>query len=402
MRIELVVRSRSAGMTVRSFDAADLAAAQARAAAEGLEVLSGGASARRAAAHEGAGASALPRGRSDIDHGSLADELGTLLGAGLGVLEAVDALQAGGGSAARQRVLAAVGTALKEGRTLSDAFAASGRFPALFIAAIRASERTGDLVATLERHAEHERRMQRLRSRVAGAATYPLILLGVGSAVVLFLLGFVVPRFAGLVETTRAEMPLASRWLMQWGKAIAAHPEGGVLVVAALVAAAVALVWHIRSGAAERWLPRLPLVGALARLYRHSQLYRTTGVLVRGGVPAPQALQQAAPLLPGRDRQALLAAVARLREGQAISHALSEAGLADAVVQRMLVVAERTGTLPAMLERIAMRQEARLEAGLDIASRWIEPVLMIGIGLVIGAIVVLMYLPIFDLAAQLQ
>lgn len=404
MRIELVVRSRSAGMMVRSFDAADLAAAQARAAAEGLEVLSGGGSARRAAADEGAGASAstLPPRRSDIDHGSLADELGTLLGAGLGVLEAVDALQAGGGAAARQRVLAAVGTALKEGRTLSDAFAATGRFPPLFIAAIRASERTGDLVATLARHAEHERRMQRLRSRVAGAATYPLILLGVGSAVVLFLLGFVVPRFAGLVETTRAEMPLASRWLMQWGKAMAAHPEGGVLVVAALVAAAVALVWHIRSGAAERWLPRLPLVGALARLYRHSQVYRTAGVLVRGGVPAPQALQQAAPLLPGRDRQALLAAVARLREGQAISHALSEAALADPVTQRMLVVAERTGTLPAMLERIAMRQEARLEAGLDIASRWIEPVLMIGIGLVIGAIVVLMYLPIFDLAAQLQ
>lgn len=400
MRIELVVRSRSAGMMVRSFDVADLATAQARAAAEGLEVLSASAGASRAAA--GSVAAAPTRARGDLDHGSLADELGTLLGAGLGVLEAVDALQAGGGSAARRHVLAAVGTALKEGRTLSDAFAATGRFPPLFIAAMRASERTGDLVATLQRHAEHERRMQRLRSRVAGAATYPLILLGVGSAVVLFLLGFVVPRFAGLVETTRAEMPLASRWLMQWGKAMAEHPEALVLVLGALVAGAVALVWHLRSGGAERWLPRLPVVGALTRLYRHSQVYRTAGVLVRGGVPAPQALQQAAPLLAGRERQALLAAVARLREGQAISDALSEAGLADPVVQRMLVVAERTGALPEMLERIATRQEARLEAGLDIASRWIEPVLMIGIGLVIGAIVVLMYLPIFDLAAQLQ
>ncbi|MBL8288693.1 MAG: type II secretion system F family protein [Rubrivivax sp.] len=407
MRIELVVRSRSAGMMVRSFEAADLAAAQARAAAEGLQVLSAGRSAARAegaAAHAApvAAAAAPPRQRGDLDHGALADELSTLLGAGLGVLEAVDALRAGGGSAARRQVLAAVAAALAEGRPLSDAFAATGRFPPLFIAAMRASERTGDLVATLQRHAEHERRMQRLRARVAGAATYPLILLGVGSAVVLFLLGFVVPRFAGLVETTRAEMPLASRWLMQFGKAMSDHPEALVLLLGALVAAAVALVWHVKSGGAERWLPRLPLVGTLTRLYRHSQVYRTAGVLVRGGVPAPQALRQAAPLLPPREREKLLAAVARLGEGQAISQALTEAGLADPVVQRMLVVAERTGTLPQMLERIATRAEARLEAGLDIASRWIEPALMVGIGLVIGAIVVLMYLPIFDLAAQLQ
>lgn len=403
MRIELVVRSRAAGVMVRSFDAADFDAARSRAAAEGLEVLSAGQAARPAAgAAAAAGAGAPPRSRADIDHGGLADELATLLGAGLGVLEAVEALQAGGGSVARRQVLANVGTALQEGRTLSDAFAATGRFPTLFIAAMRASERTGDLVPTLQRHAEHERRMQRLRSRVAGAATYPLILLGVGSAVVLFLLGFVVPRFAGLVETTRAEMPLASRWLMEWGKAMAAHPEGLVLILGALVAAAAAFVWHVRSGAAERWLPRLPVIGLLTRLYRHSQVFRTAGVLVRGGVPATQALQQAAPLLAGRERQALVAAVSRLREGQAISDALSEAGLADPVVQRMLVVAERTGTLPDMLERIATRQETRLEAGLDLASRWIEPVLMIGIGLVIGAIVVLMYLPIFDLAAQLQ
>jgi len=407
MQIELVVRSRANGVMVRRFDAVDAAAARARAAAEGLEVMSGGGAALASppAATQGANpdvAARALRAGADLDHGALADELGTLLGAGLGVLEAVDALQAGGGSTARRQVLAGVAAALKEGRTLSDAFAASGRFPPLFIAAMRASERTGDLVPTLQRHAEHQRRMQRLRTRVAGAATYPLILLGVGSAVVLFLLGFVVPRFAGLVETTRAEMPLASRWLMQWGRAMAEHPEGLVFVLGAVVAGAVALVWHLRSGAAERWLQRLPVVGSLTRLYRHSQVYRTAGVLVRGGVPAPQALQQAAPLLPGREGLALQSAVARLREGQAISLALSEAGLDDPVVQRMLVVAERTGTLPEILERIATRQETQLEAGLDVVSRWIEPLLMIGIGLVIGAIVVLMYMPIFDLAAQLQ
>lgn len=401
MHVELVVRSRSAGVMVRRYEAADAADARSRALAEGLEVLSAPGPAgtgMRAPARDAAPA----RARGDLDHGALADELGTLLGAGLGVLEAVDALLAGGGAGERQRLLIEVGTALKEGRALSDAFAATGAFPPLFIAAMRASERTGDLVATLQRHAEHQRRVQRLRARVAGAATYPMILLGVGSAVVLFLLGFVVPRFAGLVETTRSEMPLASRWLMQWGKAMAAHPEALALVLGALVVGAIALVWHLRSGAAEQWLQRLPVVGTLARLYRRSQVYRTAGVLVRGGVPAPHALQQAAPLLQGRERRALEFAVAQLREGRSVSQVLSHAGLADAIEQRMLVVAERTGSLADMLERIATRQETRLETGLDVVGRWIEPLLMIGIGLVIGAIVVLMYLPIFDLAAQLQ
>ncbi|MBL8326109.1 MAG: type II secretion system F family protein [Rubrivivax sp.] len=400
MRFDLVVRSRETGLALRSVEAADQAAALALAAARGWQVLSAAGAPRRFAA-------ALPHAlatgtRESVDHGAMAEELATLLGAGLGVLEAVDALAAGGGSAHRQRLLTAVAAALQEGRSLSEAFQAGAVLPPLFVAAIRASERTGDLVQTLQRHAEHERRMQRVRARVAAAATYPMILLAVGSAVVLFLLGFVVPRFAGLVETTRSQMPLASRWLMQWGRVMGEHPEALVLLLGALAAAALALVWHVRSGAAERWLQRLPLVGRLTRLYRHAQVYRTASVLVRGGIPAPQALQQATPLLQGGERQALQAAVGRLHEGQAISQALADAGLADPVTLRMLVVAERTGTLADMLERVASRQEARLEAGLDAVSRWIEPVLMIGIGLVIGAIVVLMYLPIFDLAAQLQ
>jgi len=147
---------------------------------------------------------------------------------------------------------------------------------------------------------------------------------------------------------------------------------------------------------------RLPLVGALVRAYRLAQAYRTAGLLVRGGVPAVQALGQCSTLLEGRERDALVRAAERMREGIALSNAMAEAGLADAVTARMLVVAERTGTLAEVLDRIATLQETRLQRAIRAASRLAEPVLMMGIGLVIGAIVVLMYLPIFDLASQLQ
>jgi general secretion pathway protein F len=390
---------------VRSFEGADEAAARDRAAAAGLQVLG-----RAGGSTPGgsAGAAAFARGcrrggaRAAIEHGELAEELATLLGAGLGLVEAVQGLRAGGGSASRQALLAAIARQLEEGRALSDALAAAGDFPPLLVAAVRASERTGELVSTLQRHAQHERRMQQLRARVAGAATYPLILLAVGSAVVLFLLGFVVPRFATLVESSRAELPWASRWLMGFGRAVAEHPQALAAASAALAVLFILWVRRLRRGGTQPWLTRLPLVRTLARLYRHAQLYRMAAALVGGGVPAAQALAQCAPLLPGRDGAALLAAVTRLREGHPISTTLADAGLADALAQRMLVVAERSGTLAPMLERIGERLESLLQARLDRVGRWIEPLLMIAIGLVIGAIVVLMYLPIFDLATQLQ
>ena len=146
----------------------------------------------------------------------------------------------------------------------------------------------------------------------------------------------------------------------------------------------------------------MPLVGPTIRLFRHSQLYRSTGMLVKGGIAAPRALQLSANLLGADDRHRLERAIALIHEGRAISAALQEAGLADPVASSMLSVAERTGALAAILERIASFHESRLQRSVELTSRLFEPLLMIVIGLVIGAIIVLMYLPIFDLASSLQ
>jgi general secretion pathway protein F len=125
-------------------------------------------------------------------------------------------------------------------------------------------------------------------------------------------------------------------------------------------------------------------------------------MLVKGGIAAPKALQLGANLLGDEDRVRLNRAVALIHEGRSMSSALQEAQLADPVAASMLAVAERTGALAEILARIASFHESRLQRSVELTSRLFEPILMIAIGLVIGAIVVLMYLPIFDLASSLQ
>jgi general secretion pathway protein F len=125
-------------------------------------------------------------------------------------------------------------------------------------------------------------------------------------------------------------------------------------------------------------------------------------MLVQGGIPAPRALGLSASLLGEADQERLRKAIALLREGRSVSGALDDAGLADPVAASMLTVAERTGALPEILERIAQFHESGLQRSVELTTRLFEPVLMVGIGLVVGAIIVMMYLPIFDLASSLQ
>jgi general secretion pathway protein F len=213
----------------------------------------------------------------------------------------------------------------------------------------------------------------------------------------------VVPKFALLIESTRHELPWSSRMLMSWGRFAAEHSWQVGLASVALLVSLVAAVRHlIRTGAKAAWLDAVPLLGPTIRQFRHTQLYRTTGMLVRGGIAAPRALQLGASLLGDADRIRLARAVQLIHEGRSLSAALETAQLADPVATSMLTVAERTGALAEILERIAQFHDSRLQRSVNLTSRLFEPLLMIVIGLVVGAIVVLMYLPIFDLASSLQ
>jgi general secretion pathway protein F len=267
---------------------------------------------------------------------------------------------------------------------------------------VAASEETGDLAVGLSRYAKHQQSLRGVRDKVIGACVYPLLLVAVGSVVVMVLLTIVVPRFARLIEANGKELPVLSQGLMAWGRYADAHPWAPMVMLAVIVI--LAAVGALQLGSADsrrRWLARIPGVAAVVREFQHLQMYRTAAILTARGIPIHKALLLTSDLLNPVDRERLARGVVQMREGMTISAALTSCGISDVVAESMLNVAERSGALSEMLDRIADYYERSLQRNIDLTTRLIEPLLMILFGAVIGGIVVLMYLPIFDLASSI-
>ena len=331
-------------------------------------------------------------------------ELLVLLNAGLQLVEAIETLAEKETREDLRTVLERIASILRQGRPLS---AALEQFPhafaSLYVATVRAAEKTSDLAPALSRYVAYEQQLEAIRKRVMNASIYPLLLVGVGGLVSLFLLFYVVPRFARVYEERSADLPIFSQVLLAWGQAVEGH---GLLVFAVLLGLAVGAAYALRlprvRAAAGDALWRLPAVGERLKVYQLARFYRTTGMLLRGGIPLVAALRMVAELLHPVLRERLAAASRAISEGHAVSRSMDGNGLATPVALRMLVVGESSGNMGEMMERIAAFHDEEISRWVDWFSRLFEPILMAVIGLVIGAIVILMYMPIFELAGSLQ
>lgn len=341
--------------------------------------------------------------RRQIDTLSFAQDLATLVQAGVTVKDAMLAMARKEGAPAHRATLSGLVDSMAHGLSLSGAMQQSGVFPQLLIATVAASEQTGDLAAGLWRYARHQQSLRSVRDRLIGASVYPLLLLAVGSLVLIVLLGVVVPRFSRLLDSQAHELPILSKMLLAWGQFADSHPSVPSIILAAFIVAAAWAATHVRDPEVrKRWAQAIPGVSRISREFQHLQMYRTTAILILGGIPVHRALDLSQDLLGPADRARLSDALSRIREGTAISEALSSGGLADAMATSMLAVAEKSGALSEILDRIADHHERSVQRSLDIVTRLIEPVLMIVFGILIGGVVLLMYLPIFDLASSIS
>ncbi|MCC6472186.1 MAG: type II secretion system F family protein [Burkholderiales bacterium] len=343
-------------------------------------------------------------GRAAVPLLLLSQELLALLRAGIGLVESFETLAEKEQSPATRAVLAQILEHLHSGKSLSAALEAHPHaFPPLFVASVRASERTGTLTETLGRYVAYRQQIEAARKKIATALVYPALLLAVGALVTLFLLGYVVPRFSRIFEDRMGDAPLMTRVLIGWGGAIDRHPFE---IAAAVLGAIVLLAWAGSRPAARalalRALQALPRVGERLRLFELGRMYRTLGMLLRSGMPAVPALGMVRGLMQESLRASFDRATARIREGLPISTAMADAGLTNPVAVRMLRVGEQAGNMGEMMERLAELYDEENARAVELFSRTFEPILMAVIGLVIGSIVVLMYLPIFELAANIQ
>lgn len=295
-------------------------------------------------------------------------------------------------------------THLREGQRLSGALAQqSYTFPPLFIGVVQAAEGTSDLPLALERYISYESRLQGLRHKISSAAIYPSILLGVGGAVALFLLGYVVPRFAGVYRGSGRPLPWASQLLLDWGQFATDHAvQFAVCLTSVLIAGIGAFRHVIKTGGWWKLLSFLP--GAQPRLQalELSRLYLTLGMLLEGGIPIARAMQLAEAVVSRNRVSDLQAAHLGVSQGASLSSAFEQQGLSTPISIRLLRVGEQTGQLGLMLSRTAVFYDNETSRWIERFTKMFEPILMATIGLVIGLIVILLYMPIFDLAGSLQ
>lgn len=331
-------------------------------------------------------------------------ELLALLRSGISLVEAIETLSEKESRAATSRLLEGLLGRLREGQSLSSALQAfPDAFPDLYVATVRASERTGSLPEALARYIAYQTQLDSVKKHLVSASIYPAILIAVGGLVALFLLGYVVPRFSHIYEDIGGDMPWLTRMLMAWGRIVEAR---GGMILAAVLAAVVGLAMWLRQPGSRQRLARLfmriPAVGERVRIYQLTRFYRTVGMLLISGTPITQALDMVSGLLDQALRQNLEAAARRIREGQPISASLDGERLTTPVALRMLRVGERTGMMGDMMERTAAFHEEELSRWVERFTRTFEPLLMAVIGIVIGGIVLLMYFPIFELAGSIH
>ncbi len=396
MRYEIKAVRGAHDAVALALDAADERDARAQASAQGYSVLT-----LRAVRSWRAWALAH---RSQFSLMLFAQELLALMQAGLTVVDAIATLAEKETRAEAKKLLQQLVAQLYEGRSLSQALHGFPRaFPPLFVATVRASEKTGGLAEALERYLAYQTRVDLVRKKVVAASIYPLLLIGAGSLVTAFLMVYVVPRFSRIYEDIGANLPLLSRLLLRWGKLLQAN---GSLALCAVCAAVGLLVYLALRPATRSWLAarlwRLPAAGERMRVYQLARFYRTLGMLLRGGTPIGPALAMVSDLLQPELRRRLHGAAQSVSEGRSISHSMEAHGLTTPISLRMLQVGERTGEMGDMMERIAGFYDEEMARWVEWFTRLFEPLLMAVIGLAIGLIVVLMYMPIFELAGTLQ
>lgn len=331
-------------------------------------------------------------------------ELLALLKAGLSISEALEALLEKESNPVVRSILERMMAGLREGKRYSGVLAEQPEvFPALYVGMVKAAEGTSDLPRTLARFIEYRQQIDVVRNKVVSAAIYPAILLLVGGGVSFFLILYVVPRFADVYQGAGHSLPWMSKLLLQWGMFFSQHTSTLLLAMGVLLGGGFfSLRRLLRGNGLGSLLARLPGVGERVRIYELSRLYLTLGMLSEGGIPIVTAMQMVDGMVSSSIQNGLRNSIGLVQSGAPLSSAFEQNQLTTPISLRLLRVGERTGEMGAMLSQSAAFYDGETNRWIERFTRALEPLLMAAIGIVVGVIVVLLYMPIFDLAGSIS
>jgi type IV pilus assembly protein PilC len=331
-------------------------------------------------------------------------ELATLLKAGMPLVQSLDLLKRRVTSPSFKTVLEDVHDRVRSGAAMSDAFAAHGAmFPSVYTASLVAGERSGSLDLVLRRFVEYTKIIATVKRKTVSALVYPAILVSLALVLVGIIVLKVVPAFSDFYQSFNAELPFITRVILRVSAAIR---DQFVFAAIVLVSAVAAFVFWVRQAGQkarfDRWILSIPMLGDVARKFATSQMARTMATLLGGGLPLVNALDISATSIGNQFIARELDVVAsRVREGESFSAALDRRGVFPEVAVKMAEVGESTGALQDMLNTVADFYDEEISTSMERFVTLVEPTLLVMMGIVIAALLLALYMPLFQLSSVL-
>ncbi len=332
-------------------------------------------------------------------------ELRTLTQAGMSVVEAVDTL------AARESVAKQVDTLpqdllnqLQQGKALSTSLAGLPNSPPVLVAAVRAGERTSNLSEALNDYLRFDTLVEQLRRKVISASIYPALVSSLGFAISVFLLVVVMPNFASMYQNLRGGTSGTTAIIITISSFVNKYQFE---VVIGVLLAITWFIWWIKTGRARQFAMRLansiPYIRHKIDDFYIAMMYQTLALLLKGGYPMTEAMAVAGQSALSKEINiSLKQALAKIEQGALVSQSLSNEHLCDEVGRRLMAAAERNGAFHVAADVVSNMHRERFELFVERLTRIIEPVLLMAVALLVGTIVVMMYLPIFDMTTRVR
>jgi type IV pilus assembly protein PilC len=323
----------------------------------------------------------------------------TLIRAGLPILSSLDLLAKRQKDLAFRAQLEDVSGRVKTGESISSAFEAQGTVPLVYTTTLLAGERSGNLEEVLQRYLDFQRVSLTFRKKLKASLIYPAFLVVMVIGLFVFLITFVVPRFASLYDQLGTKLPAMTLALLALGQYV---QHDGLFVAPVLVGIGWLVVRWSKSEAGGDFLDKVrvktPVLGSVWLKYQVGLFSRTLATLLTGGLPLVPSLETAARSIESRQiAKAVYISVETVREGKGLSASLEKTGVFPELSIEMIEVGESTGALPQMLNSVAEFFEEDVQTSLAAIMSLIEPVILIGMGLVVVTVLIALYLPIFSL-----
>ena len=326
-------------------------------------------------------------------------QFNTLIKAGLPILKALDLLAERAAAARLRPVLQDVRQRVREGALLSEALAAQGSFPPVYVTAITAGERSGNLTGVLEQYISYLRVSTGFRKGLITALIYPTILVVAVIVTLSYLVTYAMPQFAKLYQDLGIKLPGITQFMLALSTPLRDY---FLLALVILVCVVLAIYVWTRSDqgavAIDRLKPKIPVFGDIWLKSQIAQFVRTLSTLLAGGTPLVAGLETSSQAIGSRlIATSVQGASARVREGRTLHESLAETRLVPELALEMIEVGEASGALAAMLTSVAEFYEEEVSTRLQRTLIWVSPAILVVMAVVVGSILISLYLPLFSL-----